>query len=284
MAIIDIIKNVGDELGIPTGSSISSKDSTTVQLKALIKREGISLRRLRPWTELIKRYTFTLEEDVEAYDFPIDYDSQISQTYWNNSTSNPLIGPITPTQYETIKNSSSFTASTHYYRIAGLDKKLRIIPTPTEDDDGNILFFEYFSKNWVRPNAEWESGKSFSTGTYCYYNDNIYYTASSGTTGSTAPTHMEGAVSDGGLTWVYSMLEEPKLDTDICILDEELITLGVMWRFLRAKGFDFTMIQDEYNRAVKKRLADTMGGTKLNILGNSIRGFASTDNIPDRRI
>lgn len=44
-------------------------------------------------------------------------------------------------------------------------------------------------------------------------------------------------------------------DTDTSILDEELITLGVIWRFLKAKGFDYAEAFRTYELQVSQALA-----------------------------
>jgi hypothetical protein len=44
-------------------------------------------------------------------------------------------------------------------------------------------------------------------------------------------------------------------DTDTAILDEELITLGVIWRFLKAKGFDYAEAFRTYELQVSQALA-----------------------------
>lgn len=45
------------------------------------------------------------------------------------------------------------------------------------------------------------------------------------------------------------------VDTDTSILDEELITLGVIWRFLKAKGFDYSEAFRTYELQVSQALA-----------------------------
>ena len=53
---------------------------------------------------------------------------------------------------------------------------------------------------------------------------------------------------------------EWKADTDVSLLDEEIHTLGIIWRWLRRKGLDY---QEEF-RAYESRIADAMArdGTK----------------------
>jgi hypothetical protein len=59
--------------------------------------------------------------------------------------------------------------------------------------------------------------------------------------------------------WVLDAtdVEKPAFtaDTDTAILDEELITLGVIWRFLKAKGFDYAEAFRTYELQVSQALA-----------------------------
>lgn len=59
--------------------------------------------------------------------------------------------------------------------------------------------------------------------------------------------------------WVLSTDQEPKTaftaDSDTSVLDEELITLGVIWRFLKAKGFDYAESFRTYELQVSQALA-----------------------------
>lgn len=58
--------------------------------------------------------------------------------------------------------------------------------------------------------------------------------------------------------WVLSTDEEAKTafttDSDTSVLDEELITLGVIWRFLKAKGFDYAEAFRTYELQVSQAL------------------------------
>lgn len=59
--------------------------------------------------------------------------------------------------------------------------------------------------------------------------------------------------------WVLSTDQEAKTaftaDSDTSVLDEELITLGVIWRFLKAKGFDYAESFRTYELQVSQALA-----------------------------
>lgn len=70
--------------------------------------------------------------------------------------------------------------------------------------------------------------------TYAYEYVSKYWCT---TTGGTTPTK-----------------ERFTVDTDIALLDEELITLGVIWRFLKAKGFDYGESFMDYEGQVEQAI------------------------------
>jgi hypothetical protein len=60
-------------------------------------------------------------------------------------------------------------------------------------------------------------------------------------------------------------------DTDIPVLDAELLTLGVVWRFLQGRGLDFDIAAQDYNQEVidaiardgSRRVVDLTGAAPL---------------------
>lgn len=54
-------------------------------------------------------------------------------------------------------------------------------------------------------------------------------------------------------------------DTDLTILDEELILLGIKWRWLKAKNLDYAEEFMEYERAVINAMSRDGGKDRLNI-------------------
>jgi hypothetical protein len=54
-------------------------------------------------------------------------------------------------------------------------------------------------------------------------------------------------------------------DTDVGRLDEELLTLGAIWRFLKAKGFDYAEAFREHELALDRVLGNDGGKPKINM-------------------
>ena len=72
------------------------------------------------------------------------------------------------------------------------------------------------------------------------------------------------------------------LDTDTIKLDEDCFIMGLKWRFLRAKGLDYTQEQADYTLAVNQKIARDCGQPDLSIVSPSVGNrFLDDDNIPD---
>lgn len=59
-------------------------------------------------------------------------------------------------------------------------------------------------------------------------------------------------------------------DTDTSVLDEEILTLGLIWRFRKSKGLDFEADLIEYNRQVELAKAHD-GAARMLRLGRAVR-------------
>lgn len=74
---------------------------------------------------------------------------------------------------------------------------------------------------------------------------------------------------------------KPKFDqdTDTTLLDEEVLTLGLVWRFLRAKGLDYAEEMKSYERALEIKCAQDGGATEITTTPRPID--PSRINLPD---
>jgi hypothetical protein len=70
------------------------------------------------------------------------------------------------------------------------------------------------------------------------------------------------------------------VDTDEPFLDAELMTLGCVWRFLRARGLDYSEAFRTYEDAVVNRMAHD-GGQAILDLANVSEGGVSDPTIAD---
>ena len=69
------------------------------------------------------------------------------------------------------------------------------------------------------------------------------------------------------------------LDDDTTLIPEHLVELGVTWRLLRSKGFDYSEERDEYDRQVEIAWAQDSPAPSINFGVSSYRGL-TYPNIP----
>lgn len=126
---------------------------------------------------------------------------------------------------------------------------------------------------------------TFSAGDYCSYNGNIYKlpVGSALIAGTIPPTHTSGMASDGNLSWAYANIAHNRFlsDTDTSLIDEKIMTLGIIWRYLRSIGNEYQDAKDEFDDAVEKAYAGFQGSRILDF--NRVRNpiMIGPWNIPD---
>lgn len=209
--LLSITTAAVDELGnIARPSAVfTSSDRTVQRMVALSNREGKDIVASAQWTILQRLYTFATVNGTQEYALPSDYSRLLITTEWNRSAATPLIGPLSPEQWQAIESGGvSAVPFGGNYRImrsavSGNSRMFRITPTPTS---AQTLGFEYISTNWC---------------------------ASSGGTAQSA--------------WAA--------DTDVTIVDPDLMTLGLIVRFKRAIGLDYASEADEYSNMLATKSA-----------------------------
>jgi hypothetical protein len=86
--------------------------------------------------------------------------------------------------------------------------------------------------------------------------------------------------------WCTSQAGAPQsswqADTDAYVFPEDLLTLGLIWRWRRAKGLDYAEEKLTYDRAVERRLSRSGGvrAVPLNASGHGVR-LLNPQNVPD---
>lgn len=77
--------------------------------------------------------------------------------------------------------------------------------------------------------------------------------------------------ANSAATWI--------LDADTSLLDEEVMTMGIIWRWKAAKGLEYAEDMNKYERLVSDLMARDGGKAKLNLNGGNI-GFAAGIFVP----
>lgn len=278
-----IVSNALREIGIvPPSTLMSTTDKTQLQLKSLLYAELRYLRNSAKWPQAKRSYSFTLESGRSQYPLPSDFHAMVNETQWNQTTQRKILGPTTDELFDNYLYSSGAGNIDVSYRIRGADNNVytaggqfEIYPTPTAN--GEILSFDYFTANLFIP-PFWTPGETgITVGKWRYVNDLYLYCSAitTGTTGATAPT---AAGVDGGVTWqVLSQTEATKTgnyeviqsDNDLALYDEDLVTVGFKWRWLKAKGRDYAVEAQEYRRMLEVSMTRWTGSYRGSMTGQT---------------
>lgn len=74
---------------------------------------------------------------------------------------------------------------------------------------------------------------------------------------------------------------EMNKDTDEPLVDDQLLILGMKWRFLSQKGFDATPARMEYDLYLNSKIGSDSGGGVMCMDGSSGGGLADGSSVPD---
>jgi hypothetical protein len=237
MTLATIVANVANEAGYTVETNVTtSTETTTKQLRTMVQRISREMSDKYPWPVMYAAGSITLVNGQAQYQLPAAFSFYQYNTFWNQSTRWRILGPMTPQEYAEIIGYGLNTTVYQRFQLRGISNdQLLISPTPTAS--GDTIIFEYIAERSVRPRT-WTTATLYVANSYTFYNGNYYQTTAGGTTGATPPTHTSGSVSDGGVTWTYysGIYNEFLADTDVSILNEKTLELGVLERFAEIHG------------------------------------------------
>lgn len=277
MTVLAICTSALYELGQPVPSTLLGTSPSSAQLRNIIEAQSRQLRNKRTFPQQKKSYSFDLVSGQYKYPLPQDYYSPLLDTWWDDDLRLRMLGPLGDAAWTDRTKGLSATTPEVGFRIFGPDSnihsaggQLQVHPTPTAS--GETLSFEYISKNLFLPKDWTPSTAGFTTNVYVNANGNIYICSAitTGTTGTTAPSHTSGTAVDGGVTWQYvsSAYESVIANTDLSLFDDDIMVAGVKWRYLKAKSLDY---QEEY-----AAYATMIDQTEARMKGPFIGSFAGT--------
>lgn len=293
MSLLTLIQDVVGELGsLPSVTSvISNNDPTVSQLVALLQRLGKDIRDDYVWPQLVKEHSISLVSGQDTYPLKADFNSQIHRTHWDDTNNWELYGPMSPQEWQWIKRGVVSSGPRRRFRIKGWNTSsswgqgvgsIVIDPVPGSGDTGQILVFEYLSRTWIFP-VQWTTATVFNAGAYCSNAGVIYKTTAGGTSGVTAPSGT-GTVSDGAISWVSQdnyPYERFISDSDYCLLDEDMLGLGVQYRWLERQGLPFEFLKSQFDMSIAKSVVSLRGAKSLSLVPRRTSLFIGPGNVPD---
>lgn len=145
MTLLTIIQESCALLSLPQPTSVvGSTDTQVNQLFALANEEGRSSARRHDWQELIREKIFsTTQAAAQTGAIPDDWDRFLSNSTYNRTTIRPVLGPITPQQWQAIQAYPQINSVYVSFRVR--NSIYLATPTPTA---ANTVAYEYITKNW----------------------------------------------------------------------------------------------------------------------------------------
>lgn len=146
-------------LSVPT-AVVGNTDAQVAQLLELAIEEGEELSSRHGWSALTAEATYT---QVAARDQGLlstlasGFESMIPESFWNRTTTLPVVGPVTPRDWQMLM-AFPVTGPYQQFKIEG--GHLYIDPIPPNATDS--LAFHYKSRNWCESSggtgqSEWSA-------------------------------------------------------------------------------------------------------------------------------
>ncbi len=230
MSLLTIVQAATDRLGLARPVAVfSSNDDQVRILRALAQQEGNELARRGAWQRMVKEHTFTtVAAETQTGAIPSDFDRFVNETVWNYTEREPLIGPLSPAEWQWLKSSQVGPPDLHF-RVRGND--FLMVPVPPAGED---IRYEYVSKWWIDADGDGEGESAVWTG-----------------------------------------------DDDLVLLDEDVITLGIIWRFKKRNALPYEDEYNEHETQVAQLLGRDGGKRTLNMAGKRFLENPRYPRVPD---
>lgn len=150
MSLLTIISEVCGRLSltIPT-AVVGSTDAQVIQLLTLTNKAGHDLGQAYNWQALTEQQTFvTTATTIQAAAIPADFDRFIPNSFFNRTTMRPIIGPVTPQQWQWLIAQPAY--STVYLMFRERQGQFLVGPPTTPPAAGQTIAFEYVSAYWAK--------------------------------------------------------------------------------------------------------------------------------------
>lgn len=242
---------------LPAPSALfTSTDPSELQLLHLIYEVCEELREKAGWAQTKKVHTFDLETSKTFYQLPKDFYAPVLDTQWQTDTQRRMVGPVSDGAFTRLKYRS-IQPGDLTYRIWGPDMnpnssggQFEVRPVPVAS--GDSMAFEYYSRNLFLP-KHWVASTAYTSGVYVNNNGYNYLCDTNGTSSTTGPSGTDANITDGSTRWDYygDAYETIKADTDLCMYDDNLVILGLKYKWKDAKGEDFTQAQADFYKGIE---------------------------------
>lgn len=307
--LLQMVQNACAEMALAQPTSLfGNSDPQAAQLLALAQREGYEFSKKRNgiggWTVLRQEYQFdTVGSGLLSGNFTSGV-AQVTGITPNTSTiaqgqTAVLYGIIpTGTTVQSVDSASQITLSQppSFTTGSGTGQSFytgqEYYPLPTDIDHQMTQTYWDRTFRWqlLGPLSPQERQVLLSgispTGPrrrfWIINNQLVINPVPSDNTGVEVFEYYTNAWAQTGLTTSASTASRFANDTDYFLLDDNVMELGLKWRFRKAKGLSFDAEQDDYDNAVEVAISADGGSRNLplNASAGGIR-LLNEQNVPD---
>ncbi len=165
MSLLTIVQETLREIGsseVPT-SVVGNSNETAIRSLALVNRSLRETAKRLKWTGITVRGTFDTVASTEEYALPSDFFYLINQTMWDDTNNRFIPGPVSPQDWEILKNRvTSGSSLSRFFRIfrgsTSNDEQIYLHPIP---DAVATINFEYRSNALTQDSGGTLQGTSF---------------------------------------------------------------------------------------------------------------------------
>lgn len=145
--VLSVVQDAMGDLGLVRPTAVmASNDNTVMQMRSLLKTAGQELLEREDWQLFEVDWPLTTTPPTKIYDLPDDFNGFINDTFWNNTSRFPVVGPLEPQAWRqvTARNLGGTTIAL-LYRMLGDKIEFYYVPTAAQ-----TLYLTYHSRGWVR--------------------------------------------------------------------------------------------------------------------------------------
>lgn len=295
--LLQLVQQVCDEIGITRPNQvIGSTDQTTRQLLAFANKVGRDLVREHDWRRLVKEYVFettaarsgtALVSSANTLTGFASASSLAATGYLVSGTGIPKWAEVTVvTETQLTLNVScegsasatvSCTFSRQFYDLPS-DFERQLPDTQRDRSNSRQVFGHKNSQEW-----QWLKGGFAATRpTYRYrlYQNQIQIHPAPDERLRFVNEYVSGnwvASATGGLASRTTF----STDTEQSIFPDDVMVNGVKWHFMKAKGLEYLVVLNEFNRSVSYAKAQDTPASKLSLSPEVENFLVGTQNLPD---
>lgn len=305
MNLLQICNAALGELGLPQQSTIiGSQDPTAVQMLALANREGNELWRARDWTFLQTEFIINLATSI----------TKTGDVVANSAVVSNIVGGTSDLIAGAMAVSGTGMPSAQRLPIGGVDSSTQVTleMESTETAVGAsitfvrdtyalpVTFDHYITNTWwdrtnhwmlVGPQSpqfdQWQRSGIVTTGPRLRWRQ----IGTRPTVWRVWPPPTDQTVPDALVfeyisnAWIVTIsgtyISSFAADTDVPLFNEQMMILGLKWRFFQIKGFDYGAMQAEYVDFVSREKARDGGMPDLSTTRRRFPWLITSANVQD---